>query len=196
MEVAETTAKRSWRQGMKYAVLESGGKQYIAQEGETIEVDRLPLEIGKSVDFKDVLLVVENAKVHVGSPYVKGAKVRGTVVEQIKSRKIIVFKYIPKERYRRKLGHRQRYTKVAIDKITLTTPRKKTTTKEAGAKPKEKKPSGEAELKAAKPTRAKKTEATKTSTRKKAKDAQPKGSAKAKTSKASTKTKGKTTDKK
>lgn len=192
---------------MKYAILESGGKQYIVREGESIEVDRLPLEMGKSVDFKDVLLIVEDAKVHVGSPYVKGVKVRGTVVEQFRSRKVIVFKYIPKERYRRKLGHRQRYTRVAIDKITLTTPRKKTTTTEASTKPEEKTPTSEAKVRATKPagskepeatktTSAKKSTSTKTSVRSKAKDAQPKGSAKAKSSKASTKTKDKATDKK
>ena len=92
---------------MKYAVLESGGKQYIAREGEAIEIDRLQIEVGNTIDFKDVLLLVDNAKVHVGTPYVKGAKVRGTVVEQLRAPKIIVFKYIPKERYRRKRGHRQ-----------------------------------------------------------------------------------------
>ena len=64
---------------MKYAVLSSGGKQYVAREGETIQVDRLPLEIGKSVDFKDVLLVVDGAKVNVGNPMVKGAVVKGEV---------------------------------------------------------------------------------------------------------------------
>jgi large subunit ribosomal protein L21 len=207
MEIAGTAAKRSWRQGMKYAILESGGKQYIAREGESIEVDRLPVEIGKSVDFKDVLLLVETAKVHVGSPHVKGAKVRGTVVEQLRSRKVIVFKYIPKERYRRKLGHRQRYTRVTIDKITLTTPRKTTTTTEAGTRPEEKTPPSEAKVRATKATgskepqatkttSAKKSTSTKTSVRSKAKDAQSKGSAKAKSSKASTKTKDKATDKK
>ncbi|UCF62184.1 MAG: 50S ribosomal protein L21, partial [Anaerolineaceae bacterium] len=89
---------------MKYAVLESGGKQYVAREGEAIEVDRLKIEVGDKIDFKDVLLLVDNAKVHVGTPYVKGAKVRGTVVDQLKAPKIIVYKYIPKERYRRKRG--------------------------------------------------------------------------------------------
>ena len=114
---------------MKYAVLESGGKQYVAREGETIEVDRLPTKVGQSIDFKDVLLVVDKAKVKVGAPFIKGAKVRGTVVDQIKAPKVIVFKYIPKERYRRKRGHRQQYTRVAIDSIRVSTPRKKATTR-------------------------------------------------------------------
>jgi large subunit ribosomal protein L21 len=206
MEPAGTAAKRSWRYGMKYAILESGGKQYITREGEVIEVDRLSVEVGKSIDFKDVLLVVENAKVHVGSPYVKGAKVRGTVVDQFRAPKVIIFKYIPKERYRRKLGHRQRYTRVIIDKITLTTPRKKSATTEAVEKPKEKKPASKAKIETTKPTSSKKTEATKSTTgkksatakttaRSKAEGAEPKSSTKGKSSKTSTKPKDETADK-
>jgi large subunit ribosomal protein L21 len=110
---------------MKYAVVESGGKQYIAREGETIEVDRLPLDIGKSITFDKVLLVVDGKDVTVGAPSVQGAKVKGTIIDQIKAKKVIVFKYIPRERYRRKQGHRQRYTQVAIDNIAVATARKK-----------------------------------------------------------------------
>ncbi len=102
---------------MKYAVVRSGGKQYIAREGETIEVDRLPLEIGKPVSFDDVLLIADGKKVQVGGPLVKGATVKGKVLDQFKSKKIVVFKYIPKERYRRKKGHRQHYTRVEIEEI-------------------------------------------------------------------------------
>lgn len=191
---------------MKYAVLESGGKQYIAREGEVIDVDRLHVELGKAIDFKDVLLLVENAKVHVGTPYVKGAKVRGTVVEQFKAPKVIVFKYIPKKRYRRKRGHRQRYTRVAIDKITLTTPRKKKTTSKASEKPEAKKPARKPRKKASKPTTSKKTKATKaTATKKssakksttgsKAKATPAKSTTKTRRKKTSTGTKGKTPDK-
>jgi large subunit ribosomal protein L21 len=102
---------------MKYAVVETGGKQYIAREGEMIEVDRLPLDVGKPVEFKDVLLIVDGSSVQVGDPLVKGASVKGEVLDQIKGKKIVVFKYIPKERYRRKQGHRQRYTQVRINTI-------------------------------------------------------------------------------
>ena len=151
---------------MKYAVLESGGKQYIAREGEAIEIDRLQIEVGNTIDFKDVLLLVDNAKVHVGTPYVKGAKVRGTVVEQLRAPKIIVFKYIPKERYRRKRGHRQSYTRDAINKITLTTPRRKTTTTKADEKPEAKKPARKPRATAAKSTASKKTQASKPATKK------------------------------
>jgi large subunit ribosomal protein L21 len=102
---------------MKYAVVETGGKQYIAREGEMIEVDRLPLEIGKPVEFNEVLLIVDEKAVQVGDPLVKGASVKGEVLDQVKAKKVIVFKYIPKERYRRKQGHRQRYTQVRISEI-------------------------------------------------------------------------------
>jgi large subunit ribosomal protein L21 len=110
---------------MNYAVIETGGKQYIAREGETIEVDRLPIDVGETVQWKDVLLLVDDSKVTVGTPTVSGASVKGTVVDQIKAPKILVFKYKTRERYRRKIGHRQRYTKVQIDKISVRQPRKK-----------------------------------------------------------------------
>ena len=102
---------------MKYAVVRSGGKQYIAREGETIEVDRLSLEVGKPVNFDEVLLITDGKKVQVGGPLIKGASVKGKVLDQFKSKKIVVFKYIPKERYRRKKGHRQHYTRVEIEEI-------------------------------------------------------------------------------
>jgi large subunit ribosomal protein L21 len=121
---------------MKYAVLTSGGKQYIAREGENIDVDRLHAEVGQAVEFSDVLLVVDNDKVKVGSPFVKGAKVKGEIVDQFKAPKVIVFKFIPKERYRRKQGHRQRYTRVAVNKIQVTAPRKKAATPKEAEKPK------------------------------------------------------------
>lgn len=114
---------------MKYAIVSSGGKQYIAREGEPIEVDRLSLDIGKPVEFKEVLLVVDGSTIKVGTPLIKGASVKGKVLDQVKAKKIIVFKYIPKERYRRKKGHRQQYTRVSIDKITLPSAEKKATSK-------------------------------------------------------------------
>jgi large subunit ribosomal protein L21 len=174
---------------MKYAVVVSGGKQYVTREGETIEVDRLPLEVGKTVEFKDVLLLVDNAKVKVGSPFVRGAKVKGTVVDQFKAPKIIVFKYIPKERYRRKRGHRQRYSRIAIDKISVTQPRKKA---EAPAKAKEAEGAKAKKAPAAKSAEAKATSGkpkTKKSTKAKAsKPAEPKKKTSAKATKPSTKT--------
>lgn len=126
---------------MRYAILESGGKQYVAREGETIEVDRLPLEIGKAVEFDQVLLAVNNGDVIVGDPLVKGASVKAKVVDQIKAKKIIVFKYVPKQRYRRKAGHRQKYTRVIVDEISLPGGKKAEEKKSAEEKPAAKKKS-------------------------------------------------------
>lgn len=109
---------------MKYAIVESGGKQYKAVEGGTIEVDKLPLEVGKKVDLKDVYLVSDGKKISVGTPKVSGAVVKATVVDQFKAPKIIVFKYRPRQRYRVKQGHRQQYTRLQIDKIQLKSSKK------------------------------------------------------------------------
>lgn len=99
-----------------YAVIETGGKQYKVQEGDTIFVEKLEVEEGGKVEFSKVLLV-QGDDLTVGTPYVENAKVEGTVLEQGKSKKIIVFRYKPKKNYKRKQGHRQPYTKVKIDKI-------------------------------------------------------------------------------
>lgn len=104
---------------MKYAMFESGGKQYVARPGETVEVDHLPLNVGVKAEFKEVLLVSDGAEVQVGKPYVEGASVSGRVVGHTRAPKVIVFKYIPKERYRRKRGHRQQYTAIEIQEILL-----------------------------------------------------------------------------
>jgi large subunit ribosomal protein L21 len=153
---------------MKYAILDSGGKQYVAREGETIEVDRLPLEVGKPVEFKDILLVADNGKVAVGTPILKGATVKGRVLDHIKAAKIIVFKYVPKQRYRRKQGHRQIYTRVVIDTIALTSPASKkaepkadevkVTTTKPKAKAPEKTVKSELKSEAKKPTTKKSSE--------------------------------------
>ncbi len=102
---------------MKYAIIESGGKQYRAVEGEKIDVDRLPLDTGETVELDQVLLLANEGDIKVGAPIVEGAKVKATVVEQVKGRKIIVFKYKSGVNYRRKQGHRQQYTRLHIDEI-------------------------------------------------------------------------------
>jgi len=104
---------------MKYAIVQDGGKQYKATLGETIEVDKYPLEVGDEIDMEQVLLVSDGEKVLVGAPLVKGAKVQATVVAQVKGPKITVFRYKAKERIRTKTGHRQQYTRVRIDAITV-----------------------------------------------------------------------------
>jgi large subunit ribosomal protein L21 len=104
---------------MKYAIVEDGGKQYKAVEGQTIEVDRFDSEIGEQLDLERVLLVVDGEEIRVGTPLVEGAVVQATVVSQVKGPKIVVFKYKPKKRYRVKTGHRQKYTRLQIDSISV-----------------------------------------------------------------------------
>ena len=102
---------------MKYAIVESGGKQYKAVLGEMIEVDRLADEEGASIDLERVLMVVDGDEYQVGTPEVDGITVKATVAEHFKGPKIIIFKYHPKKRYRLKKGHRQQYTRLAIEEI-------------------------------------------------------------------------------
>ncbi len=103
---------------MKYAIVVSGGKQYKAVPGETIQVDRLPNELDEKVILDEVLFIADGIKkMTIGTPLIKGAQVKTTVTGQIKGQKILVFKYKPKVRYRRRQGHRQRYTLLRVDKI-------------------------------------------------------------------------------
>lgn len=102
---------------MKYAIVESGGKQYKAVEGQSIVVDRLEVGSGEKIVLSDVLLTVNDGAIKVGQPFVKNAKVSATVVGEEKGPKIIVFKYRPKKHYRVKTGHRQVYTRIQIDSI-------------------------------------------------------------------------------
>ena len=101
-----------------YAVVETGGKQYKVSEGETIEVEKLPYEVGEAIRLDRVLLVTDDGgEVRIGQPTVEGAVVSATVMGHKRGRKIIVFKYRPKVRYRRKQGHRQTYTHLRVDEI-------------------------------------------------------------------------------
>ena len=102
-----------------YAIFRSGGKQYRAEVGSTIDVDRLPNEVGESVEITDVLLVGDEDNTVIGQPSVEGAAVKTTVVEQFRGKKIIVYKYRQRTNYRRKQGHRQYYTRLKIDAITV-----------------------------------------------------------------------------
>lgn len=104
---------------MKYAIIEDGGKQYKVIEGKTIDVDRFPAEVGEQVDLENVLLYVDGDDVKIGAPLLEGVKVQAVVVDQVKGPKIVVFKYKPKQRYRVKSGHRQKYTRLQIDTILL-----------------------------------------------------------------------------
>ena len=90
-----------------YAVVEMGGKQYKVSAGDNVDVEKLPFQVGEKIELDRVLLMADGEEVRVGQPTVEGAKVLATVTDQAKDRKVIVFKYKPKERYRRKKGHRQ-----------------------------------------------------------------------------------------
>jgi large subunit ribosomal protein L21 len=103
---------------MKYAIVEDGGKQYRAVIGESIDVDRYPLEVGEEIDMDRVLLISDGENVKVGTPFVKGAKIQATVLSHVKGPKVVVFRYKAKERIRTKTGHRQQYTRVRIDAIS------------------------------------------------------------------------------
>ena len=100
-----------------YAIIESCGRQYKVAEGEVIFFEKLDVEEGKKVTFDNVVLVSDDKKVEVGTPYVKGVKVEGKVVSHGKGKKVLVYKYKAKKNYRRTQGHRQPYTKVEITKI-------------------------------------------------------------------------------
>ncbi len=100
-----------------YAVVRTGGRQYRVQEGAVIDVEKLPYEVGQTVDLDEVLLVADGETATIGQPLVAGARVQATVVDQLRARKILVWKYRPKKRYRRLRGHRQQYTRLRIEKI-------------------------------------------------------------------------------
>ncbi|MDD4343136.1 MAG: 50S ribosomal protein L21 [Eubacteriales bacterium] len=100
-----------------YAIIETGGKQYKVQEGDSINVELLNAEIGDVVELDKVLLVSDGQGIKVGAPYVQEAKVQAKVQKHGKARKIIVYKYKAKKNYRKKQGHRQPFTNIVIEKI-------------------------------------------------------------------------------
>ena len=102
-----------------YAIIETGGKQYKVTEGDTLFIEKLPVEAGDAVTFDKVLAILDGDKATIGTPVVEGAKVEGSVVKNGKGKKIMIFKYNPKKGYRKRQGHRQPYTKVTIGKISL-----------------------------------------------------------------------------
>ena len=100
-----------------YAIVKTGGKQYRVSPGDSIDVEKLPFEVGEQIELDKVLLVANGSGATIGQPLVKGAKVKATVTRQTKGRKLIVYKYRPSKRYRRKKGHRQNYTRLRIDEV-------------------------------------------------------------------------------
>ena len=102
-----------------YAVIRTGGKQYRVAEGDVVRFEKLEAESGSAVEFKDVLLVNTGEQTYIGQPLVSGATVTGTVEGEGLGDKVLVFKYKAKKQYRRTRGHRQAYSKVHIDKISM-----------------------------------------------------------------------------
>jgi large subunit ribosomal protein L21 len=155
---------------MRFAIVESGGKQYRAVEGQSIEVDRLPVEAGKQFSFERVLLMADGDEVMVGTPIVSGIEVKVTVADHIRGPKIDRFKYRPKKRIRVRGGHRQQYTLLMVDFIGKPGEERKVEKPVAEEKQAEvqveaeEKPKAEKKAKAAKP--AKDTKEAKASTKK------------------------------
>ena len=99
------------------AVIKTGGKQYIVSPGQKIRIEKLDVAEGKEVVFPEVLVLEKQNKVEIGAPLVEGAKVTGKVLRQGKGKKVIVFKYKSKTRYKKRKGHRQPFSEVEITKI-------------------------------------------------------------------------------
>jgi len=100
-----------------YAVVSTGGKQYKVQEGEVLRIEKIPGNVGDTVSFERVLMISDGDNVSIGQPVLDNVAVDAHIVEQGKAKKILVFKYKRRKRYRRKQGHRQQYTAVKIDRI-------------------------------------------------------------------------------
>ena len=102
-----------------YAIVQTGGKQYRVAAGDTVRVESLAVHTGELIEVGQVLAISQDGDITIGTPTVEGAKVRAQVMSQGRDKKIIVFKYKNKTRYRRKMGHRQTYTEIKIIDISL-----------------------------------------------------------------------------
>ena len=102
---------------MKLAIIKSGGKQHLVKEGDKLKLGKLLANEGDSVEFGEVLLVADKKEIKIGTPLIEGAKVSAKVLKQGRSKKVIVFHYHSKTRYKKKAGHRQHFTQVEITGI-------------------------------------------------------------------------------
>ncbi len=100
-----------------FAVIKTGGKQYLVSPGSKIKIEKIDGNEGKEVSFSDVFLVDKQNKLEIGQPKVKGAKVMAKIIKQDRDKKVTVLKYKPKVRYKVKKGHRQPFTQIEITKI-------------------------------------------------------------------------------
>ena len=107
---------------MDYAIFKTGGKQYRVKPGDTLDVELLPNPVDTLAEFGEVLALSDGGEVTIGAPLVEGARVTAQVLSHYKDRKLMVYKYKAKTRYRRKRGHRQNYTRLRIQDIELHTP--------------------------------------------------------------------------
>ena len=101
-----------------YAVIKSGGKQHRVEPGEVLELEKLDVEAGNTVDFDEVMLIGDGEDLKIGAPYVDGGKVTAEVVEHGRGKKVTIIKMRRRKHYRRQAGHRQSYTKVKITEIS------------------------------------------------------------------------------
>ncbi len=108
---------------MDYAIIKTGGKQYRVKPGDELDVELLPNPVDSVAEFVEVLALSDGGEVTIGAPLVEGAKVTAQVLSHYKDKKLMVFKYKAKTRYRRKRGHRQTYTRLRIQDIELNKPR-------------------------------------------------------------------------
>ncbi len=102
---------------MSFAIIKTGGKQYLVSPGDKIKIEKVNVPEGKEIVFSEVLLFQKQNKTEIGAPLVKEAKVTGKILRHGKAQKIIVFKYRPKTRYKKKKGHRQPFSEVEITGI-------------------------------------------------------------------------------
>jgi large subunit ribosomal protein L21 len=103
---------------MAYAIIKTGGKQYKVQTGDKIDVDRLALEVGAETSFPDVLCLADGSAIRIGDPLVEGASVTAKVIDQVRAKKVVAFKYRRRKGYHRKKGHRQQLTRLEITGIS------------------------------------------------------------------------------
>ena len=122
---------------MEYAVFKTGGKQYRVKPGDTLDVELLPNEVDTIAEFGEVLALSDGGEVTFGVPVIEGAKVTAQVLSHYKDKKLMVYKYKAKNRYRRKRGHRQTYTRLQIRDIELSKPRAPRRLSTAAAAPSE-----------------------------------------------------------
>ncbi len=102
-----------------YAIMRTGGRQFRAEVGKMIDVERMPNAVDDAVEISEVLLIGDGDNTQIGQPTIAGAKIKATVVAQYRAKKVIVFKYRQRTNFRRKRGHRQYYTRLRIDEIIV-----------------------------------------------------------------------------